>query len=69
MAGAYRRSQQLYGLLRKFLTLCYALGGSKRPRCTLVILALLTIELGPLGLVAGLEQGFARERAHIPILP
>jgi hypothetical protein len=43
MAGAYRRSQQLYGLLREFLTLCYALGGSKRPRGALVVFPLFTI--------------------------
>jgi hypothetical protein len=57
MAGAYRRSQQLYGLLREFLTLCYALGGSKRPRGALVVFPLFAIELGPLSLVSRLEQG------------
>jgi hypothetical protein len=68
MAGAYRRSQQLYGLLREFLTLCYALGGSKRPRGALVVFPLFAIELSPLILVARLEQG-ARTSAHGFILP
>jgi hypothetical protein len=68
MAGAYRRSQQLYGLLREFLTLCYALGGSKRPRGALVVFPLFAIEHSPLGLMAGLQQ-CPRTFGHASILP
>ena len=45
------------GLLGELLALDDSLGGVSARRVALVILALLAVELGPLGLVAGLEEG------------
>jgi hypothetical protein len=55
MAGAYRRGQQFHGLLRKLLASRNALRRSQRAGGPLVVLALFTVELGPLSLVTGLE--------------
>jgi hypothetical protein len=67
MAIPHDGSQQRYGLLGKFLALRDALRWRQRPRRSLVILTLFTIELGPLGLVAGLKQG-ANSGSHRLIL-
>jgi len=58
MAAADRRGEELHGLLGELLSLGDALGGGKGASLLLMVFALLTVELGPLGLVAGLQEGF-----------
>jgi hypothetical protein len=60
MAAADRGGEELHGLLGELLSLGHALGGGQGASLLLVIFALLAVELSPLGLVARLEEGFAR---------
>jgi hypothetical protein len=57
MTGTYRYGQELNRLLREFLALLEPLSGGQRHVDGAHLLGLFTIDDGPLGLVAGLEQG------------
>jgi hypothetical protein len=59
MAATDRGGEELHGLLREPLSLGDAFGGSKGASLLLAVVALLAVELGPLGVVTGLEKRLA----------
>lgn len=59
MAAANGGGEELHGLLGELLSLGHALGRGQGASLLLVVFALFPIYLGPLGLVARLEEGFA----------
>jgi hypothetical protein len=59
MAAADRGGEELHGLLRELLPLGNALGGAQGASLLMLVLALLAVELSPLGAVAGLEERLA----------
>lgn len=63
MAAADRGGEELHGLLGELLSLGYALGRGQRASLLVMVFALFAIELGPLGLVTGLEESLAGRRA------
>jgi hypothetical protein len=64
MAGSDGRRQYLNGLLGQPLSLSDALRRSEGAGGTNVVLALFAVELGPLGIVAGLQKRLARLCGH-----
>jgi hypothetical protein len=60
MAAADRGGEELHGLLGELLPLGDALGRGQGASLFALVLALLTIDLSPLGLVAWLEESLAR---------
>lgn len=64
MAPANRGREKLYGLLGELLSRGNPLGRSQRPRLAMVVFALFAIELGPLGLMAWLQERPARGGRH-----
>jgi hypothetical protein len=64
MAAADRGGEELHGLLGELLSFGNPLGGGQGASLLLMVFALLTVELSPLCLVAGLQEGLARWRAH-----
>jgi hypothetical protein len=64
MAAADGRGKELHGLLGELLAPGDALRRSQRPRGAVMVFALLGVQPRPLGLVAGLEEGFVGTGSH-----
>jgi hypothetical protein len=59
MAAADRGREEPHGLLGELLSLGDALGGGQGASLLVVVFTLLPVDLGPLGLMAGLKEGLA----------
>jgi hypothetical protein len=59
MAAADRGGEELHGLLGELLSLSDALGRGQGASLFTLVLALLTVDLSPLGLVTWLEKRLA----------
>jgi hypothetical protein len=65
MAAADSGGKKLHGLLREPLSLGDTFGGSESTSLLLTVVALLAVELSPLGVVTGLEERLSRWGAHV----